>query len=201
MSPYERARARFAAHAGMDAPALPDDRWSAAQVRHARWQIEQFGVVPAQASVLGIVEEVCEELFLAEQGRDMGEIADACADALIFATGLATLCRLDVGEVARSARSRNDVASRISGSSVLREVEELVPRSIGRLARAVLKNSQAIRGVDEGALREAVCAGLTNLWRGMYALAERCGFDLDAAYFTTLDRVLARDWRARPTSG
>jgi hypothetical protein len=186
---YERARAAFSAYAGMDAPDLPSAEWSAAQVRHARWQSQQFGAHPVGSFVLGIVEEVCDELLRASEAEDLAGVQDACADAMIFATGLCTACRLDFGVVC--------------SENVSREVdpEWAAVVACGRLARLALKSAQGIRGIDDEALRRGVFNEVRALVSALHAIAEARGFWLRDAYFKTLDRVLRRDWRADAMKG
>lgn len=78
---------------------------------------------------------------------------------------------------------------------LLGAVEEL-----GELAHAHLKEEQAIRGTPEehqAAARDAVADTIIYL-------ADYCnsrGWDMDEIVFTTLGKVLQRDWVAHPLSG
>lgn len=187
----ERARLVFGDYAAMDAPDLPPGRWQSAQTRHHRWQSESFGAHPATSFVLGIVEEVCDELMDGIMRDDRPAIIDACADALIFGTGLCTLCRLDVGVIAEESVKRKGAG-----------FDELgLVRVVGQLAHATLKNAQRIRGMSDEAYRERVCDLMCELWRMLLGVGRVYGFDIAAEYFATLDEVLKRDWRRDPTAG
>ena len=106
----ENARLEFATYAAMDAGDLPGSTMSATQVLLARWQSRQFGPANAQLLALGVAEETGElahAILKAAQGirgQDDREhhvecVADAIADVAIYLTQLATLYRLDFGEL------------------------------------------------------------------------------------------------------
>lgn len=195
MTLAEIAKDVFDGYAALDAPQLPADRWSAAQVRHHRWQAVQFGSHPATSFVLGVVEECCDELLSSLEGSptETSDAAtlDACADASIFATGLCTLCRLDFGTLVTAADAMPPVPLS----------EYTLMRTVGRLAHLTLKNLQRIRGITDEVYREGVAECVRDLWRNLSAVARVEGFDMREAYFTTLERVLARDFTRDPQHG
>ena len=120
MNPYELAREAFNSYCSLDEPALPPSRFSALQVKLARWQTKMFGAQPASTNVIGINEEIGEltEAVLGLacasgrvnhavlknmqgiRGFDNKEkcreaISDAVADITIFIIQLCTTQRID----------------------------------------------------------------------------------------------------------
>jgi hypothetical protein len=120
LSIYERARSVFNDYAGMDAPRLPVNHFSALQVRLARWSNSKFGAAQDGQMVLGAVEEWGEAMetflllgvklsrlsqaVLKSQQRIRGfadpevaraAVADGVADASVFLIQLCTIFRLD----------------------------------------------------------------------------------------------------------
>ncbi len=100
------ARAVFDQYAAMDAPLLPEGKWSALQVRLARWQNRNFGVPSLPEITLGVCEEAGElaHAVLKNTQRIRGLAApdefraaagDAIADATIYLMQAATALRLD----------------------------------------------------------------------------------------------------------
>lgn len=188
---YQAARAAFAEYAAANAPHLPPDPLSALQVRLARWEAVQFSYQPPWTAVLGVCEEIGE---LEEADIDIAKLRDAVADTMIFATQLCTAYRLDFGTILR-ARDRALVRF-VGWFGAMR------PTVIagGRLARAVLKEAQGIRGADREATRRAVADAIHLL---LNALGEIEPVQpIDEVYAEVAERiVLRRNWIANPMDG
>lgn len=183
---YERSRAAWDTYATIDAPRYPDDLWSAVQVQLYRWQVRNFDLQPASRFVLGIVEEVGELGEAAESG-DEEAILDAIGDICVYATQLANAHRLDFGVLLLATSERQPT--------------QPVDVTLGRIAHAVLKTEQRIRGYDnpEKGRREVA----ENLVSVLYRLRDQAlilGSDLEEVYATVAARVLQRDWKADPVS-
>ena len=86
---YEAARAAFDKYAAMDAPHLPDDPWSALQVKLTRWQTRNFGIQPAERNALGIAEE-------------LGEMSESILDTVIYNLGLVSGFAVTAGRLAHT---------------------------------------------------------------------------------------------------
>lgn len=125
-SVYKAARDEFNHHAGAKPDEVIGDCYdlSRLQAKVSAWQASNFGGLEPVEAALGISEELGEgaEAFLslaAAQGRAChallkarqrirgyddpekvrAEVADACADLLIFTMGLCTTHRLDFGKL------------------------------------------------------------------------------------------------------
>jgi hypothetical protein len=150
---YKLARERFDATAGMDAPELPSDPMEALQTRLYRWQVNRFGLQPAERQVLGIVEEFGEWIDASMvPGREGDEaMLDAVADIGVFAVQLCTSLRLDAGIL-------------MQPPSELVQVKHATSIA-GRLCHVSLKTLQGIRGMgDAEASRRAFAAVLVDLF-------------------------------------
>lgn len=124
ISPYEKAKTTFLQTEAMalNCPNLPDNNIWCVQARLARWQNRNFNSVSLKDSALGMAEEVGEAalgllglaasmgkvthaVLKSSQGiRGMGDeetfraaVADGIADAMIYATQLCTMLRIDFG--------------------------------------------------------------------------------------------------------
>lgn len=189
MTIYEASRAAFSVYAAKHPHEPHANRFEDAQRRHSAWQCRSFGAHPPHSFVLGAVEE-CGELFEAMAGDAHHAVVDACADACVFLTGLCTVCRLDFGTIFE-ASAKNYAVLDDATFTIL----------CGRLAHATLKNVQRIRGMTDDAYRERIVGIMVDLLAHFHAVARVYGFDLESAYFQTLDTVLKRDWRASPDTG
>lgn len=177
----EEAHNAFGAYAGMDGELVPPDPFSALQVRLARWQNKNFGPQNEERFVLGIVEEIGE----LEGARTMAEQKDAVGDAMVFATQLCTLQRLDFGTILSYVPD-------LSGGP--RESPVLL-QCLGQLSHIALKASQKIRGFeDKGKQRtgyvECILLLLTGLGHPRKMLA--------AAYRQVANEVMQRNWVQDP---
>jgi NTP pyrophosphatase (non-canonical NTP hydrolase) len=178
---------RYAALVHPDHPELPFDPLSELQVRLSRWQVENFGMQSPERFVLGIVEEL-GELGEAIEMDDPEKILDAIGDTCIYATQLASVHRLDFGVLLRKTRDR--------GGSPPVDV------TLGRMAHAVLKTVQGIRGYDVAEKgRREVGDSLMGLLFRMRDMARRMEVSLEEVYVATAEHVLKRDWKAAPTNG
>lgn len=185
------ARERFAEYAGKAPHEPAATRFEALQRRHAAWQFAQFGVHPPTSFVLGAVEEICDELMMALQRKSHAHIVDACADALIFATGLCTVLRLDFGTLVEHALRRPKQP----------HSDRYLVFLVGRLAHLTLKNLQRIRGIDDDTYREGVAECVSEMWDRLAAVARENAFDMESAYAETMERVILRDFRADAEKG
>jgi NTP pyrophosphatase (non-canonical NTP hydrolase) len=150
---YKLARERFDATAGMDAPELPADPMEALQTRLYRWQVNRFGLQPAERQVLGIVEELGEWMDANGMTVEKGEEAmtDAIADIGVFAIQLCTSLRLDAGTLMQPPAEFVQVKHALSIA--------------GRLSHVCLKTLQRIRGMqDAETSRRAFAAVLVDLF-------------------------------------
>lgn len=187
MTPYERARAAFDTYATMGAPQLPGDAMSAVQVQLYRWQVRNFDLQPAARFVLGIVEEV-GEMGEAVEHDDRDAILDAIGDACIYATQLATTQRLDFGALLWASQ---ELAH-----------SQPVDVALGRIAHAVLKTEQRIRGFDDPEKgRFEVANALLQLLHRLRTIARYMQSELPDVYLDTAEQVLKRDWVADPMTG
>lgn len=121
---------RFDAFAAMDSPELPADATDAMQVRLYRWQVSRFGLQSDERFALGIIEEL-GETFEAEDGE---HALDGLGDVCVYAAQLCTNNRLALGPILDLARV----------FQARQEVQPLL--GVGKLAHAVLKHAQNIRG-------------------------------------------------------
>lgn len=165
---------RFSEYAGIPAGQLPEDEASSLQVRLYRWQAHNFPTTESDdlRMVLGIVEEFGEFA----EARSWEDEDDAVADAMIFSIQLCTQMRLDWGVLLRYAfDQRKYISPRVDTIS------------LGRLAHAVLKGAQGIRGLnDKAKYRERVAHALIELYTDlahgqksyddMFTLVERTAF-------------------------
>lgn len=174
---YQLARERFEDYAGMDAPQLPADPWAARQVELARWQARNFGT-PSDADItLGIVEEIGEWI---ETSTGSVEEIDAIGDVLIYCCQLATSNRLDFRTLIEATKARPDITIHV-----------------GRLAHAVLKTHQGIRGFDDRDFsRRRIANALTGI-----AASFNADCDTRGAFFSISAEVLKRDWTANKLTG
>lgn len=181
---YEKSRRAWDAYATIDAPHLPKDPMGEVQVQLYRWQVNNFDLQPAGRFVLGIVEEL-GELGEAVEAEDRDAILDAVADVCIYATQLATAHRLDFGVLIAAGRELSASTS--------------VDVSVGRMAHAVLKTEQRIRGYDDPEKgRFEVAQALVQLVCRLDRMTGAMGADLTETYVSTAAHVLARDWKADP---
>lgn len=112
-----KATAAFNEYAGMDAPHVPTDPFSALQVRMARWQARNFGYQPIEREVLGVSEEAGELAHAVLKGlqgiRGMDDreayrakAADALADIAIYSMQVATSLRIDYGTIIQATAEK-----------------------------------------------------------------------------------------------
>lgn len=200
----------FDRYAGMDAPYLPIDQWANVQVRVCRWQIHNFGIVPARAQTLGIGEEIgelAESVFgdLGEWGDDSfntfpafceANVIDAIADAMVYTTQLATCWRLDAGTLWRASDTVTWTARPTSLTMLA------MAATVGRLNRAALKSEQKIRGYDQrDKTRRIVADNIARLFFFARALGKQLGIDVWKGFVATAEQVMERDWVQFPTNG
>jgi hypothetical protein len=180
---YEEARAAFEKFAAMGPPYLPGDPLSALQVQLCRWQSSQFGVPDIIDLVAGVIEEVGE--FIEADTTPLEE--DAIADALIFASQLATLIRCDFSTL---------WAMREPAGEDVSDLDTF--RCFGRLCHIALKAKQKIRGYDD---REKTRRSLSKELRVFYGLLDHVATERDvdpiAAMHKTVPEVVKRVYRRR----
>lgn len=207
---FAAALEAFSRYAGMDDPYLPIDQWGNVQVRIVRWQVKNFGVVPAKMQTLGIGEEIgelAESVFgdLDYWSDDSfnncpsfveADITDAIADAMVYATQLATCWRLDAGTLWRVS----DICNWTARTTSL--VMLAMAATVGRLSRAALKSEQKIRGYDQrDKTRRIVADNIARLFFLARALGKQFGIDVWKGFVATAEQVMTRDWIAFPTNG
>jgi NTP pyrophosphatase (non-canonical NTP hydrolase) len=205
---YERSRSTFNAYAGMWQPHLPASPWSSLQVRVMRWEVHNFGAVPAVQQTLGIGEEIgelIETLFgdldetegagTARRVLDLANVVDAIADAMFYATNLAGSWRLDAGELWRAS---DFVVKRMNESSALHGMSA----TVGRLNRAALKAAQKIRGYDQSEkTRRIVADNIARLFYYARCLGSWLSIDVRRGFEEVAEQVMTRDWKRFPTDG
>lgn len=190
------ARERFDAYAHLDVPELPQNKFSALQVRLCRWERANFGTSMPERHALGISEEL-GELIDSVYGFSskiwVTESEDAVGDIMVYATQLCTGARLDFGSLYETAQLGVD-ALRGSPFHGLASV-------VGRISHAVLKSAQGIRGYHESdKYREAIAGEVTSLIKYL-ALAVRqlrCS-SLDKIYVSVAEDVMTRNWKTNPS--
>lgn len=183
----------FGAYAAMDAPRLPHDLISAAQVQAVRWGVRNFGAEPAHRHVLGLVEEASEMLDAAsglDARKEMG-------DVLICAMQLCTCFRFDFGTILAAAEVDQVVREGVdAGDSHL--ATQMLLSAIGGIARAVLKGEQRIRGMDDP-IRQRDEVGF-----GVYLLciyARSAWTDVERIVLDRMEAILKRDYKRDPLTG
>ncbi len=173
---YQASRDAFSKYAGIDAPEVPGGDIARYQVRLARWERAQFGIVDDTKLVLGIAEELGEM----DDAKTLVKRRDAIGDILIFACQLANSNRLDFGVLMESE-----------------EIEITISSALGRLAHATLKASQGIRGYDDPEKRRrAIAEGLWSLI-GSLRLFAHMVLDISGfhqIFVETAEHVLKREW-------
>lgn len=193
------SRARFETFAALDAPHLPPDPIDAMQLRLARWeQAQHFHCVSPLPVTLGIGEE-CGEL--ADAMSD-GDSTDALGDVAIYACQLATRHRMAFAAILDTAPT-----AKPHHGDVWRELLS----AVGKVNHLVLKREQRIR--IGTASDEVYGEALFNALARLLAAAEDAHADGDsgdspgadtgarAAFITTAERVLARNWNADAAKG
>lgn len=188
---FDQARAVFDAWPDKPGDPLPNNPACALQIELMRWQVRNFGAAQAVHLALGIGEEVgelCEALTKPNKEREhlMG---DALADITIFGFNLATVLRLDFGELQGIFHEMV-----VKDTNVQPLFHKLVIAS-GQLQHAVLKNAQGIRGMDdEHAYRRAAGDALSRVGFHTRRIAILEGFDFWSLVETTAREVMKRDW-------
>lgn len=133
--------------------ASPSPReWALLQNELQRWQVREYGVPTALQMAAGVVEEMAE---FYDSGT-MAAYLDAIGDVSIYAMQMASLFRLDFGEVARAAEANGAMGA-------IPSLRHAFERG-GRLLHVALKESQGIRGMDNrDRARRAVYAALVDV--------------------------------------
>lgn len=140
-----QARARFETFAGMGHPELPPDANDATQVLLYRWQVNRFGLQSDERMALGVIEEIGETFEAGvSDDADPNEALDGLGDVCVYAAQLCTSNRLAIGPIL-------DLAKVMQARG---EVQPLL--AVGKLAHAVLKHAQKIRGKGNHAVYQAL---------------------------------------------
>lgn len=186
MDSYSAARSAFEAYAGIDAPGLPENPLSALQVRLARWQVRNFGIVEDLQLAAGVGEEV-GELIESWTGPDSdgtgGEELDAAADIAIYAMNLCTNLRLDFGSIVP-----------VRATWVATEA----PIVAGKILHAALKHKQGIRGFADKDFYRETMAGRIGAMKGVCELVCRTfGQVFEDVLHGVAETVMKREWRTK----
>jgi hypothetical protein len=191
---WKSAHETFEEYAAMDVPHLPADPMSALQVRLHRWQVANFGWQPSWAMVLGIAEEALDET---QESSNVDELIDAIGDALIYTTQLCTDLRLDFGVLLREAKIRSPIIPVPNATGI-----GVMASAIGKIARAILKSEQGIRGFnDSDRIRAVVADALVGMLLWCLCRLSKPWMDVEDAYRITAEHVMTRNWRADPVTG
>lgn len=207
---YARARERFEGFAAIDEGEYPTDVIDAMQVRLLRWQNRNFGTPTDCEIALGVFEEMGETVESAEasdediasdrdgpgQDRD-AKLIDGLGDTCVYAGQLLASNRLAIGPVLELAAAK----------VVAWGEDDAFPgsmASVGRMAHLILKRTQRIRSGagDAEAYRSALvdrvaaCLAYAILWSDRHGPGE-----VQSAYLSVGAEVMARDWKANPTTG
>lgn len=143
----KEARAAFESIPDHPGDPPPSNAWQALQLDLVRFQNTKYGATPDWQFVLGIDEE-CGEMV---EAPDRLSWQDAIADQGIYAFQLATYYRLDVGTLVHACKPIAELAH--------------VQIFKGRIAHAVLKGHQGIRGMqDQEARRLLIGDSLAGLF-------------------------------------
>lgn len=153
------------------------------QLRLFAWQKANFDECRPEQMVLGILEELWE-LKVARGGYEdpnskratmeqLAAINDAKADILIFATQLASIYDIRLSKIWTKGYYTADVLP-----------------ILGRLAQTVLKSSQNIRNVSEGA-KTTIASLLAELFRWVGTT--------EPNFFETAEKVMTRRWKENPS--
>lgn len=181
---YQKSREQFNSYAALDAPHLPPEHLSALQVRLTRWCNTQFGPQHSTIFALGI----CEEIGEFAEATERHDIIDAVGDVLVWATQLATNCRLDFGVLLNYGYSPD--AEPLKGLIIAQ----------ARIAHVAIKEEQRIRGYDDSErVRTEVAENLVRLISNLRAVCNAT-LVLEQAYIDTAEHVLKRNWKADPVS-
>jgi NTP pyrophosphatase (non-canonical NTP hydrolase) len=158
--------------------------WSQLQSESATWVAHNFGDRPAMHPFLGIVEEL-GELETAVVKGDEAEVADACADVMIFMADLCNALGLDLAEICITA---------VDGAPT-------VNVGLGLAAHGLLKMNQGIRGTREEHLEE-IQRGLAGVVQDVSAEASMwTGGRLLDVTEKIWREVAQRDWKRWPKTG
>ena len=190
----ERSRQEFEMYAGYygDDLSLAADQNALRelQIRFARWEVKNFGWQDSYRPLLGVGEEVLEEL---EDVRDDSHIKtknefcekldDCAADAGIFMMNMLTGLRLDIAVIDEFASKHRLPA-------------HWAARGVGRLNKALLKYEQGIRGMDKSKATQKIVTGCYIVLAGLYDLT-----NVRECIIKTAPEVLARDWTKNKLTG
>ncbi len=171
------------------------DKWSFADLQEEQiaWVTHNFPGRSSWMPLLGMVEEVCDELIEAEEAFPINRplIGDALADAVIFMSDFCTAMGLDIESVHRMAL-RRDKLQQQNGVTLV--------KTIGKLAHRFLKMTQKIRG-SEPEHRAAIASLLVDLMDDIQACADFYELDLVVLVQNTWAEVKKRDWIKYPFTG
>lgn len=188
------AEQHFAAWAGLDlGDPMPEDGTDAMQIELARWQTRNFGCPRDVEITLGVIEEL-GEAFEADDGE---KALDGLGDVMVYAGQLLTSNRLALGPVLALAHRREQRGENGGTHNGI---------ATGKLAHAVLKRAQKIRGFDnDGLWRWSLVDALATIIANAKIECE-LGHDLyevdiRKVYEIVGREVLARDWVSSPTTG
>lgn len=167
------------------------------QREHVEWTAKNFPGNPQLATLVGMTEEICDELAEAIEKSLPTATVDACVDAFIYMTDLCIKMGVKVGDVVQDEREWGSYATAPSAA-----MYHKLTRELGRLSRSQLKWHQRIRGTQEKHRTDSITSmriiatQLQILVRHTQGITSRVPF-IDLVE-KTWKEVKARDWTKDP---
>ena len=165
------------------------------QNEHRPWSRANFGVVPPHQPLLGIIEELGDELERALQDWNVAEIKDALADTVVFTADYCNQRGWDLEVIFPS-----EDGYRICPAEDIRRAIERARRRASKVAHHQLKTEQGIRGTTEEHAVKAQ-AELGSMLIDLESVARHFGWTLMEVTESVWARVKLRDFRKNAVTG